>query len=531
MQSSLGLYIEDNLIKYAKVSKNNENVKIESFGVKFYENIGNAIKQIVEETYSFKVPISINTTDEWYNEIEVFSLLKKADMENAIKTEFENICYSKELNKNIYEERHIYTNSYRGDDKVRTIHISVPKTALEQRKKQFSQYKIGAMVPISVSIAALTKKEKKGTSIVVNIEERTTITKITNNIVSGIEVLNVGSKDILEKINKKENSYSKAYEICKSSTIYTETDRDLQYEESEYLEDIMPTLFEIVSHVKNVVDESVEKIDNVYITGTGAIINNVDIYFQDYLRNVHCEILKPSFINNNSKINVKDYIEVNSAIAIGLQGLDKNNKTINFKGDSGADKVLSILNSNVGDVKTSDATRAIGDFFGKFTRQFDFLSITSLILLIVYFAGAYTLNAELTNKMNETDEAITRTNTRIAQMQEYNKKFKSQTTEYENLVKNIQSLSDANTEDKRFRNAIPNLLNNLMVVIPRNVQLVSIENNSDEHVTIVARSNTFQQIAYFKTKLNYEGILTNVVSDTGTSQDGYLTVTIEGDLP
>ena len=102
MPSCLGLYIEDNLIKYAKVSKNNDALKVESFGVKFYEKIGTAIKQIVEETYSFKLPISINTTDEWYNEIEVFSLLSKKDIDNAIKTEFENICYLKDLNKNIY---------------------------------------------------------------------------------------------------------------------------------------------------------------------------------------------------------------------------------------------------------------------------------------------------------------------------------------------------------------------------------------------------------------------------------------------
>ena len=49
MPSCLGLYIEQNLIKYAKVSKSNEVIKVESFGVKFYEDINVAIKQIVEE--------------------------------------------------------------------------------------------------------------------------------------------------------------------------------------------------------------------------------------------------------------------------------------------------------------------------------------------------------------------------------------------------------------------------------------------------------------------------------------------------
>ena len=60
MQSCLGIYIEDNLIKYAKVQKDKDNVKIEAFGTKFYENIQQAIDQIVSETNSSKIPISIN---------------------------------------------------------------------------------------------------------------------------------------------------------------------------------------------------------------------------------------------------------------------------------------------------------------------------------------------------------------------------------------------------------------------------------------------------------------------------------------
>ena len=47
MSTCLGLYIEENLIKYAKVSKDHDQVKVESFGVKFYENIDQTIKQIV----------------------------------------------------------------------------------------------------------------------------------------------------------------------------------------------------------------------------------------------------------------------------------------------------------------------------------------------------------------------------------------------------------------------------------------------------------------------------------------------------
>lgn len=531
MPSCLGLYIEDNLIKYAKVSKSNETLKVEAFGVKFYEKIGTAIKQIVEETYSFKLPISINSTDEWYNEIEVFSLLSKKDIENTIKTEFENICYTKELNKNIYEQRHIFTNSYKGDDKIRAIHISVPKTSIEQRKNQFSEYQISNISPISISIANLIKKDKKGTALIVNIEKDTTITKVTNGAVADVQVLNFGSQEILEKINQKENSYAKAYEICKSATIYTETDKDLQYEENEYLEDIMPTLFKIVSQVRKTVDESMENIEKIYITGTGSLVNNIDIYFQDYLRDIQCEILKPSFISNNSKINIKDYIEVNSAIAIGLQGLEKNNKSTNFKGESNADKLMTLLTSNVSDVKHSEIAKSVSGFFDRFNRQIDMISMTFILMVVFYFTGVLIINNQMENKIADANASIEDTNAKIEQIQEYNGKFNSQISKYETLISNIQDLNDANSEDKRYRNTIPNLLNNIMAVIPRGVQLISIENTTGAHIVISAKSLSYEEVAYFKAKLKTEDILDNVVSDTGTLIDGYLNVTIEGELP
>ena len=47
MSSCLGIYIENNIIKYAKVSKEREQLKVESYGVKFYDNIDQTIKHIV----------------------------------------------------------------------------------------------------------------------------------------------------------------------------------------------------------------------------------------------------------------------------------------------------------------------------------------------------------------------------------------------------------------------------------------------------------------------------------------------------
>ena len=106
MASCLGLYIESNLIKYAKVTRDHDNLRVESFGVKFYEQLGNAIQQIVAETYSYKIPISINLSEETYNYFYFFNLLNKNDLKKAIETEFDSYCFDKGYNRNALETRY-----------------------------------------------------------------------------------------------------------------------------------------------------------------------------------------------------------------------------------------------------------------------------------------------------------------------------------------------------------------------------------------------------------------------------------------
>ena len=99
MTSCLGLYIEDYLIKYAKVSKDHDNLKVDSYGIVFYDNLSKTIEKIIDETNSQNTPISINLFDEKYSMMNVFALLSKKDLANAIQTEYESYCAGK-LNGN-----------------------------------------------------------------------------------------------------------------------------------------------------------------------------------------------------------------------------------------------------------------------------------------------------------------------------------------------------------------------------------------------------------------------------------------------
>ena len=137
--------------------------------------------------------------------------------------------------------------------------------------------------------------------------------------------------EILEKINFKENSYSKAYGICKNTTIFTSDLNDIDSDTNLYLEDIVPTLYNITQDMNKVIEKLPKKISKIYITGTGALINNVDLYFKEYVEDIECAILKPAFIDQErTKINVKDYIEVNSAIGLAITALKEKQYSINF---------------------------------------------------------------------------------------------------------------------------------------------------------------------------------------------------------
>ena len=541
MPSYLGLYIEENLIKYAKVSKEKDNIKVDSFGMKFYTDIDKTIKQIVEEKYSFKTPISINLTEETYQYFNMFSLLNKKDLEKAIKLEFETYCAEKGYNSNSLETRYVIVNNTENKEKIKVIHISDNKIELNKAKQRLDGYRLSTISPISMTIPNLINFQDKENSLIVNIEDITTITTVINQNIYEINKLDEGSKEILEKINLKENSYSKAYEICQNTTIYTADVQDFTQEQTKYLEDIMPTLYNIVGNVQKIINEFPEKISKVYITGTLSCINNIDLYFEEYLGKVKCEILKPYFLQNMTKeVNIKDYIEVNSAISLALQGLQMGIQGINFKQQQLGESFLKLnLNLTSGDKKNkankkSNNNFELNDLVDKFSiKEMSLIrtSISLLTFIIIYSGFSILLVKQIEKKEDEADSVITKINAQISRVTKDTKTLNETTTKYSTLITDLQEVNEKISDINKSKNLIPNLLNQIMNVIDSSVQITSIENTTDRHIVIKAQSTKYPGLGYFKTRLKIQNILTNVVSGSGTKQNDVITVTIEGDLP
>ena len=539
MSTCLGLYIEENLIKYAKVSKEREQIKVESFGMKFYDNLDQTIKQIVEETYSYKTPISINLSEEMYNYFQVFALLNKKDLPKAIQTEFESYCADKNYNPNVFETRYAITPNTQDKEKLKVIHVSENKIELNKKLQKFNGYKLQNITPVSMTIPSIAELEEKENCLIVNIEEDTTITTVIDKNIYDITKLDIGSREILDKINVKENSYQKAFEICKETTIYTSEGKELTDAETNYLEDIMPTLYEIVGHLRKIINESLDKIDKIYITGTGALINNVDLYFEEYLENVRCEILKPSFVKISPDINIKDYVEVNSAISLALNGLGQGISGMNFKKNSFMDKLPEILTMEVGTKKSMVGRKNPPKVL---TLDFDtpldaveknmLRSVAGLlVLLVIYCSFSALIKNQITSKNSEADKSINDTNAQIALVNKDIQSVQSKTNDYTNKINNLQQINEKIEENNRTKKAIPNLLNRLMYIMPSEVQLTSIKNETSTHIVIQAQSTSYAQLGYLTASIKTNGILTNVISSSGQKDNNIVAIKIEGDLP
>lgn len=538
MASCLGLYIEGNLIKYAKVSKEKDVKKVEAFGIKFCERLEEGVKQIIDETYSYKIPVCINLSEENYQYFSMFALLSQKDLDKAIKTEFESFCADKGYNPNVFETRYAVVNERENEERLKVIFVAENKIELNKQVQLLQNYRLSGAYPLPIAITTLLNKDKsKKNCLIVNIEEKTTITTILNNKIYDVKVLEHGSRDFLDKINLKENSYQKAYEMCKETTIYTSDGKELTEEQTGYLEEIMPVLYPIVGQVQKVLNENIEKIENVYITGTASLINNVGLYFQEYLNNVRCEVLKPGFIPVTPDINIKDYIEVNSAIAIALMGLGEGIADMNFRKVPRNERLKAILNLEInGDVKSKmlESGLLTNDLKQPLDRtEKKLLNVVAglLILFIVYSGFSLMLKSQFEKKNIEAEDSILNTRQQILLAQKDDNTIKQIKSDYTTRISNIEALNKRLEEKNKVKGSIPTLLNQLMNVIPTSVQIKSIQNTGDRHIEILVESPKYEQIAFFIGSIKTEVVLTNVISTSGQKSNDVITVKIEGDLP
>ena len=533
MQSSLGIFVGERVIKYAKISKEkNNNFKLDAHGVVFPEgDITDEINKIVIETASTRVPISIKVENEQYSHFDVFGLLDEKALRSAAQSEFEIFCDENDMAYDELASRFYIYSGKEGEERRKVLYVSTNEKKLNEQMKKYAVGDLKCVMPLPLSVMNLLEISSSDRIAIVNIEESTDITIISDGEIFDVQKLDIGLGAILDRINETENSMSESYTAYKNAII-SNKDIPVEGDENPYVGDIMPILNRIAKDVKSVLDGLLYSVDKVYLTGSGALLNNIDIYFQEILPNVKCEILKPFLAESGSlKVSMTDYVEASSPMSLALSQLGVGMfKDLNFRGKV---KIAAAQKAKVSGGGKGIASTQV-DLGGPLDASEKMLlrGIACVLVAIISYMGYnIALNREITQKNEEYTLAEKKMNQEMERMDADITVLTGKATQYKQLTESLQEMSRKDVEgEEEKRLKIPDLLWNIMNCIPERANIVSIENDENNHMIINVESMEYDAIGYFKSQLMFEEILTNVKSTAGIKIDGFIQVTIEGDL-
>ena len=335
MPSCLGFYTDKNMIKYAKVNRDKTSgmYMLEAYGVKFYDNIITTIDEIAQEVGMEQCTVSLTMMNEGYHAVEVFSGLKSKDRDDLVRSEFDAFCEQKGLVSTALELRYQLVHNTGNIDKYVALCSYVSKGELANSNTNFEGFKISSIAPLGLSVGNLfNNKGIDEEAAIINIENKTTITILLRNEIQDVIEIPLGMEDILDKLAEKYNSYAKAYEACKKISVYIDDVTTLDEESRDILDVVLPVLYDIRQRADEIIAPYKRLIKTVYISGAAVTINNVDLYFQENFPSMRVENVKPFFLSQQDKATQNEIIEVNSAIAIALNGLGMVDPDIDFSG-------------------------------------------------------------------------------------------------------------------------------------------------------------------------------------------------------
>lgn len=582
MPSCLGIYTDKNVIKYAKITSNAErngtNYSLDAYGVKFFDNIQTAVDEIVAEVGLDQDPLALTLSNEEYFIEQVFSNINKKDTLELVKSDYSEKTGT--MFSDAIMESRLKTSLNSGSlDKKLVMLIVASKGELANIRQNFGMYKIESISPLPISIKNLFVNQGiDEESAVINIEDRTTITVFHNSEINYIAELPVGANDIIAKLTEKYNSVSKAYDALKKVSIYSDEVYDLDDESKEILDTVVPIMYDIRQQSDDILTPFLKNIKKIYLSGTGAIVGNVDLYFKETFLDYECEILNPFFISKSSS-NINDIVETNSAIALALDGVGMADTDLNFNsaskkaaGITAAKEIVAKLNikENVAKFKTQTT-----DFFKKLNapavkkkrkakRNIDFdtgliqgkdndatdteevaadsnslgrvdlgcrvLSMIGVVAFVFYIVTAIQTNNQLLAKDVDVKNEISKAEASISVANEDATYLNGAANEYVAIKDKLSALITKISQNSKITFDIPNFLSKLMFIMPSDVQVTSIDVDSTGDVTLNAQSGQYAQLGYLVSRLKLEGILEDVEMQV-LSVDSNIKILIKGVLP
>lgn len=578
MPSCLGICVGKNLIKYAKMSKdkNSSLMSIDSYGVKFYDILSQTLSEIIQETKSSEASVCVALSSEDYENTEVFKSMKPKDRDALIMSEFESICASKSANVSALDMRYILTQSPESPDQYKVICVAVSKIELTNLWQALSSTKFESISAIGSTIVNLLRDKGLGlNAAIVNVEDETKVTIIKDGQIYELIQIPVGMDEVIARLADKYNSYARAYEACKGLDAYAEGDFSLDPELQSLRDVLMPTLYDLKQRLIIALQPFMDDIQDVFITGTGIIVNNIDLYLQEAFPGKHCEILMPYFVNKERN-SLKDVLEVNSALAAaayGLSGIDKTTdflasgtylrgevkkKQFNPKEIAGNVKnfFVELNKKTLKPVKSRKRKNAVafddevenlqqlggaGEFsapaFEEEVEYYDPISEWLTRVAVSLFAAwiAYTgfagyVEGRIDKQMITAENNIAKSTSEIKLVEDDRKSIQLQADEYKSKTVKLQRIIDSIRLQKERSFDVPNFLSQLMFIIPTEVKVTSVQIGTDDTVILEAESGKYAQLGYFVSRLKLAGVLKDVEMEV-ISMSSTIQIKVNGVLP
>ena len=168
------------------------------------------------------------------------------------------------------------------------------------------------------------------------------------------------------------------------------------------------------------------------------------------------------------------------------------------------------------------------------------LMLRVCIVFVILVISLLSFSNRAYKVLEESNNAISQVSTKVAEqiflMNNDLNKIESKTEEYARMIENVKSLTEIEQDTQKSRiipkDSIPNMLNDIMDLIPQQVKILSITNiDNSKLVFIEAESEKYEQLGYFSSILKTENILKNVKSSSGSKDGAVVKITIEGELP
>lgn len=534
MSSCLGIYVNNDVVKFAKLSYEKNDFKLEQYGTRFVKMDGlNLIESIIQETNSQNCKIAITPETSEYINIEMYDQGQvKTYFNDIAKMEFEAWC--ERTGKSALKYNYIYkVADVKNANNKRNLELNVvEKELIDKYTQRFPN--ISTIYPASLLTNRLVPDDEQN-YVLVDLSDSLTIIVVVNNKIVEMQNYKIGMKQILQDFAGKLGSYQKAYEACKQINVFSEGVDNNNKELESMLE---PLLQEVLKNVQFYVNQYRKDIEKVILTGNGIIFTNIDILFTEFL-DEKCEILKPAFLEDTSNVrNTADMLETIEAMALAYDTLVPKAKESEYvKGKVIKSGGFSLFKKKEKAEKPAKVKEENSISLSADTEKLTLIGICACIALAVLFfsylifSNIYVnrvegIKQDINNNIAKMDSSIQEINSDYNYIDTNTKKYKEINDSVEDIKKQIES----NKIGRYGTYNVASFLQNVIKIIPKNVQLINISSDDNKNVKITAKSSSYADLGYFFAEIKLNGTLLS--PKVNSVKNGTTTVVeIGGELP